>query len=514
MRHRRSFFVAALCTALVVRPHAQPALRASVEGWIQANQQSVVRELITLLSIPNVAADRPNIRRNAEHLRAMLARRGFSAELLETTGNPLVYGDLRVPGATRTLLLYAHFDGQPVEPKSWKQADPFVPVLRTARMDQGGEVLPETAWGSTLNPEWRVYARSASDDKSPIVALCAALDALKASSLTPTSNIRVVLDGEEEASSPSLVPAIGKYRDKLTADLMIIFDGPQHSSRRPTVVFGARGIVTFDLTVFGPKAGVHSGNYGNWIPNPAQRLASLLATMKADSGQVQVKGFYDGIAPLTPAERAMLDAVPDDGQTILKTFGVAASETAFPRQQDAMQVPTLNIRGLTSAHVGADARTIIPDRAVAAMDIRLVKETLAESMIEKVRAHVRAQGYTLVDGEPTDDDRAKHSKLAQVRISETFTNAFRTSPSDPIARGVVAAIERTFGAPPVQVRTLGGTVPIAPFIERLGFPAVIVPLVNFDNNQHEENENLRLGNLFEGIVTIAAVLRMEGVARQ
>ena len=498
--------IAVLALSGVTR--AQPDLHASTKAWVDAHRAQVLGELVDLLSIPNVAADRPNIRRNAEHLRRTLQRRGFTAEVLETAGNPLVYGELRVPGATRTLLLYAHYDGQPVDAKAWQQADPFTPVLRTGRVDQGGRDIADVAGAGRIGDDWRLYARSAADDKSPIVALCAALDSLKASGLAPTSNLRVILDGEEEASSPSLVPAIGRYQDKLRADLMIIFDGPIHTSGRPTVVFGARGILTFDLTVFGPRSGVHSGNYGNWIPNPAQRLAALLASMKNDDGKVTVAGFYDGIAPLGADERAMLDAVPDDSARMLKTFGVAAPERGFPKLQDAVQVPTLNVRGLVSAHVGAGARTIIPDRATAAIDIRLVKETRGQDLLERVKAHVRAQGYFLVDGEPDDAVRAAHGKLARIAVSETITNAFRTSPADPLALAVVTAIERTYGAPPVRLRTLGGTVPIAPFIDALGFPAVIVPVVNFDSNQHEENENLRLGHLFDAVVTMAAVLRM------
>jgi acetylornithine deacetylase/succinyl-diaminopimelate desuccinylase-like protein len=193
---------------------------------------------------------------------------------------------------------------------------------------------------------------------------------------------------------------------------------------------------------------------------------------------------------------------------MLTSFGVAAPEPAFPKLQDAMQYPTLNVRGLVSAHVGPGARTIIPDRATASMDIRLVKETRAADLIEKIRAHIRRQGYDLVEGEPDDATRAQHPRIARVSAPGDATAAFRTSPADPQARSIVTAIGRTFGAPPVQLRTLGGTVPIAPFIEALGFPAVLVPIVNFDNNQHEENENLRLGNLFDGIVTIAAILRM------
>ena len=246
-----------------------------MRAWIGANEHAVLRDLLELLAIPNVAADRANVRRNAEHLRRLFMTRGFSAQLLETSGNPLVYAELKVPGAIRTLLLYCHYDGQPVDAKGWRQRNPFSPVLRLGR---DGE---EIAGAVHYDPETRIYARSASDDKSPIIMVLAAIDALTAAGERPSSNIRVILDGEEEAGSPSLVPAIAKYREKLAADLMVILDGPQHPSGRPTIAYGARGITRVDLTVFGPKAGVHSGNYGNWIPNPAQRLASLLASMRS-----------------------------------------------------------------------------------------------------------------------------------------------------------------------------------------------------------------------------------------
>jgi acetylornithine deacetylase/succinyl-diaminopimelate desuccinylase-like protein len=421
------------------------ALRQKVAAWVAQQQGSVIAELLELLAIPNVAADRANIRRNAEHLRDLLTRRGFAAELLETNGNPLVFGDLRVPGARRTILFYSHYDGQPVDPRAWKQDDPFKPIVRTDRLDRGGEVVTDVTKVKRFEKDWRIYARSASDDKSPIVALASALDALKSAGLSPTANVRVILDGEEEASSPSLVPAIARYRDRLAADLMVILDGPIHSSGRPTIAYGARGIVTLNLTVFGPKVGVHSGNYGNWIPNPAQRLASLLASMKQDDGRVTVKGFYDAIVPLSADEQALIEGVPDDGEQILRTFGVAQPERAFPRLQSALQSPTLNVRGLVSAHVGAGARTIIPDRATAAIDIRLVKETPAADLVEKVRAHVRSQGYHVIDGEPDDATRQQHGKIASVVVSETATSAFRTSPSEAQARRVAEAL-RAAGA--------------------------------------------------------------------
>jgi acetylornithine deacetylase/succinyl-diaminopimelate desuccinylase-like protein len=481
-------------------------LTSRVDAFVASNQKRIVAELIELLRLPNVAADTRNIRRNAEHLRGMLAARGFAAEVLETGGNPLVYGELTVPGAVRTLLIYCHYDGQPVDAGGWNQPDPFTPVLRTDRIDAGGREI-DLASAARLEPGYRLYARSASDDKSPIVAVLAALDALKAAGVTPTSNIRMILDGEEEAGSVSLVPAIARYRDKLAADLMLIFDGPIHSSGRPTVAFGARGILTLDLTVFGPKSGVHSGNYGNWVPNPAMRLAQLLASMKDDEGRVLVEGFYDAVPAPAGEDRAMLESVPEDAARMLRTFGIAAPERSVSSLQQALNLPTLNVRGLVSAHVGRGARTIVPDSATAAIDVRLVRETRGEAMLEKIRAHVRRQGYVLVDGEPDDELRARHDRIARIAWRAP-TEAFRTPASDPGARLVVAALTRMAGAPPVQLRTLGGTVPIAPFIEGLGFPALIVPTVNFDNNQHEENENLRLGNLFAAIGIAAAIFTM------
>ena len=358
-----------------------------------------------------------------------------------------------------------------------------------------------------FEPDWRLYARSASDDKSPIVALCAALDALTASSLRPTSNLRVILDGEEEASSPSLVPAIARYRDKLRADAMVILDGPIHSSGRPTVAFGARGIVTLDLTVFGPKSGVHSGNYGNWVPNPAERLAALLATMKDDDGRVLVAGFYDGIQPLV-AGRA------GDARRRAGRLGRHAQDVRHRRAVESVSAPP--------------GRPAVPDAE---------RPRPGQRARRRRGAHDHSRSRDGGDGHPPGQGNAPgrsrregpgarpHAGLPPRRRRARRHGARRTgrSPRSPCRRRrptpsgprrsirrrgrIAAGITSAFGAPPVQLRTLGGTVPIAPFIDALGFPAVLVPMVNFDNNQHEENENLRLGHLFQAIETIAAILR-------
>ena len=495
-----------LSAVLAAAPPAN--LRPTIDAWVQKNQKALVSSLVELLAIPNVAADRENIRRNAVWLRDQLVKRGFTAEILETTGNPLVFGALTIPGAQRTILFYEHYDGQPVNPKDWKQPSPFTPILRDGRMEDGGREIPNgLATVTAFAPDMRIYARSASDDKSPFVALCGALDALKENGLRPTSNIKIILDGEEEAGSPSLVPAISKYRSKLAADVMYILDGPVHPSERPTIVYGARGIAPIQLTAYGPKFPLHSGHYGNWVPNPAMRLAQLLATMKSDDGRVTIDGFYEGIAPVSAEERAMLSAVPDDPASLMTLFGIAAPERTGMTLQEALQLPSLNIRGLSSAFVGAEARTVIPDRAIAEIDIRLVKETPADRMVALVRQHITAQGWHIVESEPDAAARARHPRIVRMSVADG-TNAYRTSPLLPISKQTVGALSAVFGEAPVQIRTSGGTVPITPFIEALGFPAMSLPTVNFDNNQHAENENLRLGHFFRGVTTIAAVLTM------
>ena len=491
---------------LQAAPAPSPAdVRAKVDAWTSANQRVIVGELSDLLSIPNVAANRADIIRNVEFLEKAFARRGFTTRRLETTGNPLFFAERTTPGASRTTLIYAHVDGQPVDPSKWKQTDPWAPVMRTGRIDAGGKDIEGWRTLARFEPDWRLFARSASDDKGPIVAMLAAIDALAAAGIAPTTHLKVIIDTEEEASSPSLVPAVKQFRDLLAAHMMLIFDGPIHSSGRATLAYGARGLITGDLTVYGPKSGVHSGNYGNWVANPALSLSRLLASMKDDEGRVTVEGYYDEVAALTAEERALLAGVPDDSAELMRVFGIAGPERKGRSLQEGLQEPTLNIRGLASAHVGAGVRTIIPDRAVAALDLRLVKETSGARLFARIADHVRRQGFHLVDREPTDAERAAHPRLARLDI-DLETPAFRTSPLLPESRALAAAMQAAFGEAPVQNRTLGGTVPIAPFVDALSVPAVLVPIVNFDNNQHEENENLRMGHFFKGIQILAVAL--------
>ncbi|HUD96290.1 MAG TPA: M20/M25/M40 family metallo-hydrolase [Woeseiaceae bacterium] len=499
-----AFFV---FTGMALQSGGLPAedLRASVERYVEDNQKAILVELLEALSIPSVAADHDNIRRKAELLRRSLKKRGLRAELLETDGNPLVHGYLAVPGAETTLLLYCHYDGQPVDATMWQQKDPFQPVILDGKLSEDTREI-DISRTTRFESDWRVYARSASDDTGPIIALLAAFDALDAAGVSPTSNIRVILDGEEEAGSPNLVPAIERYRDRLAADVMLILDGPLHQSGRPTVEFGARGILTVELTVFGPAMSLHSGHYGNWAPNPAMQLAQLLASMKDAEGRVKIAGYYDGIE-LDSRDRDMLDSVPDDLDEIGRQLGFSRPEAVGRTLQEALQYPSLNIRGLRSAWVGGESRTIVPHTATAGIDIRLLRETEPEDMFAKLVAHIEDQGFHIVATDPDADTRATHARIVKVTRGATM-RAYRTDPENEIAQAVVRAIAGVRDDPVVLKRTSGGTVPIAPFIEALGLPALGIPTVNFDNNQHSPNENVRLGHFFDSIVTFAAILSL------
>ncbi len=462
-------------------------------------------ELAELLAIPNVASDTANIRRNAEWLQAAFQARGFTAEILPTEGNPLVWAERRFEGNDRTILFYAHYDGQPADPAAWDQADPFEPVLKAPHPGEGFEAIPMESLDGEIDPEWRIFARSASDDKAPIVMLLRALDAMEAEGITPGSDIRVILDGEEEAGSPNLPQAIRQYRDRLEADLMLIIDGPRHPSDAPTMRFGARGIMTLRLVTYGPAEPLHSGHYGNWAPNPAQRLASLLASMKDEWGRVTIPGFYDGIE-IPSGVRPLLDAVPDDEPGLLRELAIGAPDSVAASLQAAIQYPSLNVRGMGSGWIGADVRTVIPDTAVAEIDVRLVAESDHEHLFELIADHIRGQGFhLLVDESPGLDVRREHPRVAALHRGLAYP-AYRTAMDHPQMAWVREAVDEAFQQDAVFVRTSGGTVPISPFVQQLGLPAAGVPTVNPDNNQHSPNENLRVGHFTDGVRTLVSIL--------
>lgn len=300
----RSFLAASLALASAGMAWGAAPLQEKVRTWRVAQESALIDEYRAFVALPNITIDRAGIQRNADFILAMMQRRGIDARLLTVAtpnANPIVYGEVNVPGATRTVMLYAHFDGQPVNPAKWAPGwEPFNPKFATGPAEQGGKIIESWKPGDRVDPSWRLTGRGSADDKAGVMAILNAYSALTATGAKPSVNLKFFFDGEEEIGSPRLAEFITEHRERLRADLWLILDGPSHPAGKKTVFFGVRGDVNLHLTVFGAKRPLHSGNYGNWAPNPAWMLVRLLATMKDDEGRVLIPGFYDDILPLTP----------------------------------------------------------------------------------------------------------------------------------------------------------------------------------------------------------------------
>jgi acetylornithine deacetylase/succinyl-diaminopimelate desuccinylase-like protein len=485
--------------SLAATAAAQPT---AIADWRSQHEGAIVEELTTLVAIPNVAGNDADMRRNADHLAGLFKRRGFSVETIGGPGSPVVFASLDAANAAGTLTFSIHYDGQPVDPAEWTRCKPFTPCLYSA----SGAVAADPA-RTTFDPEWRMYGRSTADDKGPIVALLNAVEALKATGRGPTWNVRVVLDGEEEAGSANFRRFASARSQALKTDLAITLDGPRHPSGRPTVYFGVRGGAGVTITVYGAKGDVHSGNYGNWAPDPSMRLSRLLASMKDDTGRVLIKDFYRDVRPLTATERAALDAAPNVEALLQRDFGVARPERPDQRLEAKLNEPTLSVLELSTS--GIPGRSAIPGAATARIEVRMVKDLVPETQNGLITEHVRAQGYHVISGrEPSDDERRQHPLIARVD-PRRGSAASRVSMDDPRAQAVVKALTRD-GVPPVQLPTLGGSLPFGTFSDQYQMPTVGVSIVNFDNNQHGPDENLRLQNLWEGIEMLASLMTMPG----
>lgn len=477
------------------------------ERWVQSKQAELLQEYAKFLAVPNVASDLPNIRKNAKHISEMMQRRGLSPRFLEGDGAnvpPAVFGEWKVPGAKRTLVFYAHYDGQPVTASDWKSGLPFEPLLRSARVDRGGEVLPLPNSGAALDPEWRIYARSASDDKLGVMAILAAVEALKAQGRTPSFNLKLFFEGEEEAGSPNLEAILKKHRHLLGSDGWVIIDGPAHPSGVPQVSLGVRGDVNVEITVHGPLRPLHSGHYGNWAPNPAMMLSHLLASMKDPSGRVLIPGFYDDVVPLSAAEREAIAAVPAADAQLRQELGLGQTEGQGRSLLELVMEPSLNINGIRSADTGERARNVIPSVATATIDLRLVVGNDYLRQVARVIEHIKSQGYTVLDREPTIAERLQNRMIATV-VAQKGYNAERTPLEHPLAKAVVAKMKAH--GPAVVLPSLGGSLPLYIFRDTLGAPTLSVGLANHDNNQHAEDENLRLGNFLAAIATVTALMQ-------
>ena len=493
--------------------HAQSLDVDRIEAIAASRASEAFARYRELLTLPNDANHPEDILRLLEWLEAAFEEFGFDTERLDMPGSDALLATREARGADRTVLIYLQADGQPVDPATWFQESPWTPTLKARRpgansVDGNPDDWETLEWERLYgerDPEWRMFARSASDSKGPIAKFLAALAILDEAGVEPDFNMKVIIDTEEEMGSPHLAAAIERFREQLEADMLVIFDGPPHASGKPTLTFGARGIATVTLTAYGPRVAQHSGHWGNYVPNPVFRLADVLASAKDDDGRVTIPGFYDGVT-IDEETRAILGAVPDDVEALHERMGISRPDRVGGSPQEAVQYPSLNVRGMRAAWVGSESRTIVPPEAVAEIDIRLVRESDPERLIGLLRDHVESRGFHVISGRaPTEDERARHAKIMRLDSSVSYA-AFRTDFDSEPGRWLTAALERLFGETPIRVRTSGGSIPISPFVTTLGIPAVTVPTVNPDNNQHSPNENLRVFDFERGIRIIATIL--------
>lgn len=473
-----------------------------VSAWRSTHEAQVIRTLADYSAVQSIAENPAALRTMATTLRDALAQRGFATRLLEAGAGapPVVFAEFKTPGARRTVVFYAHYDGQPVTPSDW-HSRPFEPVLRkTAAPDS--PVVDLRSLPNKIDPEWRLFGRAASDDKSSIVAFLSAWDALKASGRPPSINIKVFWEGEEERSSPHLTQYLNQYQSDLAADLWLIGDATWHQSRKPTIYFGARGILSAQLKVYGPRRPLHSGYYGNWAPNPAFMLAKLFTDLRNSDGSVNIPGFNEDVLPLRPAERRAIAALPSVEIPLKADAGIAVSERGDDVVTSTMR-PTLNIK---SFHSGA-AVNAIPASAEALVDFRLVPNQTPERARLQVEARLRALGWTIVADEPDETTRLRHAKIVRLNW-DTGYPAYRSDMTLPVSRAVLRAASAASGEDVAVLPMIGGSVPIYLIDDSLHVPVIGLPIQNHDNNQHAADENARVGNLWDGIATYAAMFTL------
>ena len=477
-------------------------VQRAANEYYEQNARAILAEFDALLSLPNHADDRAGMERNLLALEQALAKRGLKSRRLEVPGAvPSLYAELPRMEGRPTVLWYAHYDGQPVGSSGWN-TEPFQPMLaRDGKLERLSAALP--AMSGVPDDAWRIHARSASDDKGAIAAMLAALDALRAAKIPLSVNLKIFLEGEEETGSPNLPAIVRSHAELIAADLLLFADGPRHQSGRPQVVLGVRGTQGAELTLFGPSRALHSGHYGNWASNPAARLADVLASIRAPDGRVKIEGYYDTF----DRELAPRGVVPDEDleKQLLKELGLGARENAQLALASAVTWPAINVVGLRSGDTGGSARNAIPVDAAASLDFRLVPRQTPASVREVFERHLRSLGYRVVGSREQAQTAPDRERVALVTWGRAGYSGARFTDDAPMVRSLIDLMRQVHGERLVVAPILGGSLPLSIFADNAPVSAVVVlPIANYDNNQHAPNENVTLGSLRYGIATFAA----------
>ncbi len=449
-------------------PDANTFALSDLFTYVDDHRETFLQRLIEYLRLPGISAHGEGIAEVAAYIADVMTRMGLQAQVLPTAGWPMVFAQhIQQPGAP-TVLLYGHYDVQPPEPLEEWISPPFEPTIRDGRL----------------------YARGVGDNKGQHFAQLLALETLLARRGTLPCNVKVLLEGEEEVGSVQMPAFVRDHRDLLQADLVIISDGPVDVSGRSEILFGVRGILSFELQAREANRDLHSGNWGGVAPNPLWTLVHLLSTMKNEHGDVTIAGFYDHVQPQTELEQKALAALDFDIEGIKHSLDLQhfdqPRERGFAERLSSW--PTFTINGLHGGYAGQGSQTVLPHEAFAKCDIRLVEAQDAEDIFAKLIAHVQkhAPDVTVIHQGAMDPSKTP--------LDSPFT--------EPIRRGIVAAQ----GQEPLLVPAMGGSLPEYVFTKTLGMPVFGVPYANADEANHAPNENMEIERFFVGIKTGIAML--------
>ena len=470
-----------------------------------------IDEFIEFLSYPNDSNFKSDIYELIDWTEDKFKSLDFEINRLDTETIPLLLASKHINDNYKTVLIYMHLDGQPVDLTKWDQENPFIPVYKLKEngkfIEYDSNEIKDIDYKTLQEKDIRIFARASSDAKGPVMMLIQALKFMNTNNIDQKLNLKLVMDFEEEISSPSLPDAVKKHSTILKSDALLIFDGPQHESDLPTLNFGNRGISSITLKTYGPVLPQHSGHFGNYAPNPVFRMSNILSSMKDENGIVKIKGYYDGIT-ISDEIKKYLDNVPDDEESMLNKMQFKKPESVGGSYQEAIQFPSLNVRGIRAGWVEDEVRTIVPSECIAEIDVRLVIESDGYRLHDLIKKHIEDLGYVVLDHEPSKEERMKYEKIVKFNSTVSYP-AFRTDINSDLGNWLSETLTRTFGVEPVLRRTSGGSVPISPFVNVLNIPAVGVPTVNKDNNQHSPNENIKLINYIKGIESFVGILSSE-----
>ncbi len=441
-----------------------------LNSYIENNKERFLEELFELIRIPSISSKeshKDDMYKAAEWIKASLLKKGADkAEVCETTGHPVVYGEKIIDPTLPTVIIYGHYDVQPVEPLELWKSEPFQPEIR----------------------DGKIYARGADDDKGQMFMHFAAFEYLVETKQLPC-NVKFMIEGEEEIGSPSLGQFLKDNREKLAGDVILVSDTSMLGADTPSITTGLRGLSFCEVHVIGPKRDLHSGLYGGAVANPVNVLCEMISSLIDENGRITVKGFYDDVEELSDEERADMARAPFDTEAYKKSIDVKqlGGEKGYSPLEHTGIRPSLDVNGIWGGYTGEGAKTVLPSEAHAKISMRLVPHQQSETITRLFKEHF------LSIAPPTVKVDVQFLHGGEGYVSPTDTHAYQAASK---------AYEQTYGMRPVPYRS-GGSIPIISMFEKiLGTKSILMGFGLESDAIHSPNENYPLSQFFKGIETI------------